>query len=111
VIIPDDNFGQNLDPLHLALQMVDYERVVREFGDKIFHLHAKDLNIDRKGLFNHGVLSQSMGWQVPGLPGLGDMNWAKFFAALTVARYAFFFAEGFPLSRFIRIFEFARQLS
>ena len=86
-IIPDDNFGLNLDPSHLVLQMIDYERVLREFGSKIFHVHAKDLHIDRDGLYNHGVLSQGMGWQVPRLPGLGDMDWAKFFAALTAARY------------------------
>ena len=86
-IIPDDNFGLNLDPSHLVLQMIDYERVIREFSSKIFHVHAKDLHIDHEGLYNNGVLSQGMGWQVPRLPGLGDMNWQKFFAALTAARY------------------------
>ncbi len=86
-IIPDDNFGLNLDPSHLILQMIDYERVIREFADKIFHVHAKDLHIDREGLYNNGLLSMGMGWQVPRLPGLGDMDWAKFFAALTAARY------------------------
>lgn len=88
-IIPDDNFGLNLDPSHLVLQMIDYERVVREFADRIFHVHAKDLHIDHEGLYQHGVLSQGMGWQVPRLPGLGDMDWPKFFAALTAARYDF----------------------
>ena len=86
-IIPDEHFGLNLDPSHLILQMIDYERVVREFSSRIFHVHAKDLHIDREGLYNHGVLSQGMGWQVPRLPGLGDMDWQKFFAALTEARY------------------------
>ena len=86
-IIPDDNFGLNLDPSHLILQMIDVERVVREFASRIFHVHAKDLHIDREGLYNNGVLSQGMGWQVPRLPGLGDMDWPKFFAALTAARY------------------------
>jgi len=86
-IIPDDNFGLNLDPSHLILQMIDYERVVHEFASKIFHVHAKDLHIDREGLYNNGVLSQGMGWQIPRLPGLGDMDWPKFFAALTAARY------------------------
>jgi len=86
-IIPDDNFGLNLDPSHLVLQMIDYERVIREFGSKIFHVHAKDLHIDLEGLYNNGVLSQGMGWQIPRLPGLGDMDWRKFFAALTAARY------------------------
>jgi sugar phosphate isomerase/epimerase len=81
-IIPDDNFGLNLDPSHLILQMIDSERVVREFASKIFHVHAKDLEIDSEGLYQNGVLSQGMGWQVPRLPGLGDMNWSRFISAL-----------------------------
>ncbi|MCL4559298.1 MAG: sugar phosphate isomerase/epimerase [Chloroflexi bacterium] len=86
-VIPDEHFGLNLDPSHLVLQMIDYERVVREFKERIFHVHAKDLKIDREGLYQHGVLSQGMGWQVPRLPGLGDMQWDKFFAALYAAGY------------------------
>ncbi len=86
-IIPNDNFGLNLDPSHLILQMIDYERVVGEFASRIFHVHAKDLHIDRDGLYNNGILSEGMGWQVPRLPGLGDMDWHRFFAALTAARY------------------------
>jgi sugar phosphate isomerase/epimerase len=86
-IIPDDNFGLNLDPSHLIWQMIDYERVVHEFADKIFHVHAKDLHIDREGLYNNGTTSLGMGWQVPRLPGLGDVNWSKFFAALTGVGY------------------------
>jgi sugar phosphate isomerase/epimerase len=86
-IIPDENFGLNLDPSHLILQMIDYERVVREFASKIFHVHAKDLHVDLEGLYNNGVLSQGMGWQVPRLPGLGDVDWAKFLAALKSVGY------------------------
>jgi len=86
-IIPDDNFGLNLDPSHLIWQMIDYERVIRGFSEKIFHVHAKDLHIDRDGLYNNGVLSQGIGWQIPRLPGLGDVDWAKFIAALKSIGY------------------------
>jgi sugar phosphate isomerase/epimerase len=81
-IIPDKNFGLNLDPSHLVWQMIDYVRVIYEFGDRIFHVHAKDLRIDREQLFQRGVLSLGMGWQIPRLPGLGDVNWAQFISAL-----------------------------
>lgn len=81
-IIPADNFGLNLDPSHLILQMIDYQRVVYEFKDKIFHVHAKDLEIDQEGLYQNGILSQGMGWQIPRLPGLGDIDWGRFISAL-----------------------------
>jgi sugar phosphate isomerase/epimerase len=85
--IPSPSFGLNLDPSHLVWQMIDYERVVREFRDRIFHVHAKDMEIDRDGLYEHGVLSAGMGWQVPRLPGLGEVRWDRFVAALYRAGY------------------------
>jgi sugar phosphate isomerase/epimerase len=86
-IVPDPNFGLNFDPSHLVWQMIDYCRAVREFGERIFHVHAKDLEIDRDGLYEHGVMSLGMGWQVPRLPGLGEVRWAEFFAALYAVGY------------------------
>ena len=81
-IIPDDNFGLNLDPSHLVWQFIDYTRVVRDFATRIFHVHAKDLEVDRDGLYEHGVMSLGMGWQVPRLPGLGEVRWDRFVSAL-----------------------------
>jgi sugar phosphate isomerase/epimerase len=86
-VLPDDNLGLNLDPSHLLWQMIDAERVVREFAGRIFHVHAKDMEIDRDGLYEHGVLSLGMGWQVPRLPGLGEVRWDRFLAALYRAGY------------------------
>ena len=43
--IPDENFGLNLDPSHLVWLMIDYERAVYDFADRIFHVHAKDLEV------------------------------------------------------------------
>lgn len=86
-IISDDNFGLNLDPSHLVLQMIDIPRVIKDFGSKIFHIHAKDLMIDKEGLYKNGVFSLGMGWQIPRLPGLGDVNWKEFFSSLYRAKY------------------------
>jgi sugar phosphate isomerase/epimerase len=81
-IVPDDNFGLNLDPSHLVWQFIDYTRVVRDFAPRIFHVHAKDLEIDTEGLYQNGVMSLGMGWQVPRLPGLGEVRWDRFIGAL-----------------------------
>ena len=80
--IPAANFGLNLDPSHLVWLQIDYERAVRDFGDRIFHVHAKDLEVRREGLYRHGTLSAGMGWQVPRIPGLGEVDWSRFVGAL-----------------------------
>jgi sugar phosphate isomerase/epimerase len=74
--------GLNFDPSHLVFQMIDMERFIREFGAHILHVQAKDMQIDREGLYERGILSAGIGWQVPRLPGLGDVDWSAFFAAL-----------------------------
>jgi sugar phosphate isomerase/epimerase len=81
-IVDSPSFGLNLDPSHLVWLMIDYERVVRDYAAKIIHVHAKDMEIDRDGLYRNGTISLGMGWQVPRLPGLGEVRWDRFFAAL-----------------------------
>ncbi len=83
----DDTFGLNLDPSHLIWLMIDVERVIREFGSRIHFVQAKDVSIDREGLYENGTISSGIGWQVPRLPGLGDVDWARFIAALHRAGY------------------------
>ncbi|MBI2190355.1 MAG: sugar phosphate isomerase/epimerase [Planctomycetes bacterium] len=36
-------FGFNYDPSHLGYQGVDYVKFIRKFGDRIFHVHMKDV--------------------------------------------------------------------
>ena len=81
-IIPDKNFGLNFDPSHLVWQMIDIPRFIEEFSDRIFHVHAKDMKIDHRGLYEYGVTSLGMGWQLPRLPGLGEIDWAHLISDL-----------------------------
>jgi sugar phosphate isomerase/epimerase len=82
-----DAVGMNYDPSHLVWQMIDANRFVREFGSRMVHVHAKDLMIDRDGLYDHGILSAGIGWQIPRMPGLGEVDWQDFFATLYRAGY------------------------
>jgi sugar phosphate isomerase/epimerase len=86
-IVDAENFGLNLDPSHLVWQFIDYERAVREFGSRIHHVHAKDMEIDRNALFENGVMATGIGWQIPRLPGLGEIHWGRFIAALYAVGY------------------------
>ena len=82
-----DDVGLNFDPSHLVWQMIDPSRFIREFGPAILHAHAKDLMIDRDGLYERGILSEGIGWQVPRMPGLGEVDWPGFFSGLYRAGY------------------------
>lgn len=82
-----DKVGMNYDPSHLVWQMIDQSRFIREFGPHMVHVHAKDLTIDHDGLYDNGIMSLGMDWQVPRMPGLGDVDWARFFADLYRAGY------------------------
>lgn len=85
--IPSPNFGLNFDPSHMVWLQMDYLEPVREFRDRIFHVHAKDARIDTRALDQHGVLSYPKLWHTPKIPGLGDVRWGAFFGALGDAGY------------------------
>jgi sugar phosphate isomerase/epimerase len=82
-----DVIGLNYDPSHLVWLMIDQERFIDEFGPHILHVQAKDVMIDRNGLYERGTLSGGIGWQIPRLPGLGDADWRRIFSALYRAGY------------------------
>lgn len=85
--IRSDCFGLNYDPSHLVWQMMDPTWPLLEFRDKLFHIHAKDVRIDRDKLRQVGILSIPLEYHSPKHPGRGDVNWTRFFANLTEARY------------------------
>jgi sugar phosphate isomerase/epimerase len=85
--IPSKSFGLNYDPSHLIWQRIDYLKPIREFADRIFHVHAKDARIDPDGLNDHGILALPPKYHTPKLPGLGDVDWGEFFSVLTDVRY------------------------
>ena len=84
-IYPGGTVGLNFDPSHLVWQQIDCGRCLREFGEHIVHVHAKDERLDREKLYQVGIYG--LGWHQPKLPGLGDVNWNEFFAELTDCGY------------------------
>jgi sugar phosphate isomerase/epimerase len=86
--IPSSHFGLNYDPSHAVWQFMDSARHIRDFADRIFHVHAKDARVLRDQLSEVGILAAPLEFHQPKLPGLGDVPWSNFFAALTDIRYA-----------------------
>ena len=94
-VFPSDNFGLCFDPSHLVWLGIDYLRALREFGDRVFYVHAKDAEILSEGLYNHGILDKvfdkksewDSGWWRYRLPGLGEVDWARFISLLAEIGY------------------------
>ena len=85
--IPSEHFGLNYDPSHFVLQHMDPISPLREFERRIFHMHAKDVEIQLDRLNEVGVFAFPVEWHQPRIPGYGDMNWAKFMGALMKTCY------------------------
>jgi sugar phosphate isomerase/epimerase len=82
------NLGLNYDPSHLVFQHMDYLKPIREFIDRIFHVHAKDVRVDPHALDEHGILAYPNRYHCPKLPGLGDIDWGMFFSVLGDSGYS-----------------------
>lgn len=85
--IPSPSFGLNYDPSHLVWQQIDYVKPLREFAGRIFHVHAKDVRVDRERLDDVGILATPLEYHRPKLPGLGDVQWGRFFSVLGEVGY------------------------
>lgn len=85
--IPSDHFGLNYDPSHMIFQQMDYLSPMREFADRIFHVHAKDVRVDRERLNEVGILANPSEYHTPKLPGMGGVDWGEFFSTLTCSGY------------------------
>lgn len=85
--IPSAHFGLNFDPSHFALQFIEPASALHEFKDKLFHLHAKDVKIDRGRLNDAGVFATPLEWHQPRIPGYGEIDWPSFMGTLMEVGY------------------------
>lgn len=86
-LLPFSNFGLNFDPSHFVWQQMDYVKAVHDFKDKLFHIHCKDIKLNRDRLAECGVLAYPLDYMTPKLPGHGDVDWGAFVSALTDVGY------------------------
>jgi sugar phosphate isomerase/epimerase len=90
-----DRIGVNFDPSHLYWQGVDIPAAIRALGPAIFHVHAKDVALDRQNVAVNGVIDaksyrrmnerswlfRTVGW------GHDEHEWRRMMSALRVAGY------------------------
>ena len=85
--LASDHFGLNYDPSHFILQQMDPASPLREFQDKLFHVHAKDVKLRRDRLNDVGVFAYPLEWHQPRIPGYGEIDWAHFMGCLMETSY------------------------
>jgi sugar phosphate isomerase/epimerase len=87
--------GVNFDPSHLYWQGVDMPSAIAALGSAIFHVHAKDVTLDRRNVAVNGIIDtksyrrlaerswlfRSVGW------GHDALEWKRIVSALRVAGY------------------------
>ena len=80
-------FGLNYDPSHLLLQGIDPLSPLHEFRDQVFHVHAKDIQINPRAVAEVGRFDFPNRWHQPRIPGFGDIDWGRFVAELMRVGY------------------------
>jgi sugar phosphate isomerase/epimerase len=90
-----DAIGVNFDPSHMYWQGIDVPTAIGALGPAIFHVHAKDVLLDRANISTNGVLDaksyrrmgarswlfRSVGW------GHDEGEWKRTISALRLAGY------------------------
>ncbi|PIE32880.1 AP endonuclease [candidate division KSB3 bacterium] len=84
-------FGLNFDPSHLVWQGVEPHLFIREFADRIYHVHMKDAGVTLDG--KAGILGSHLpfgdtrrGWNFRSL-GHGSVNFEDIIRELNAANY------------------------
>ncbi len=85
-------FGFNYDPSHLGYQGVDYVKFIREFSDRIYHMHVKDAWWDHGngdvGVFGgHTDFGDARRFWDFRSPGRGDISFEDIIVALNDIAY------------------------
>jgi len=85
-------FGFNFDPSHLLWQGLDPVVYIKKFGDRIYHMHAKDAELVKENIATSGCIPTGS-WRRPTrgfrfrVVGWGDIPWKRVITALMEVGY------------------------
>ncbi len=84
--VDSDNLGLEWEPAHQLSQLIDPIPQLREWAEKIFHIHGKDATVDRASLARYGIIGdiRCIGDRTPGF---GDSNWTDIISILRIHHY------------------------
>ena len=95
--IPSASMGINYDPSHLVRMGIDHLQFLREFGERVVHMHGKDAQLLSHNLYDFGMEQPptfarpvpygGMHWRYT-IPGHGIVHWVEVFSLLESAGYS-----------------------
>lgn len=95
--ISSKSMGINFDPSHLVRMNIDPLRFLREFGERVVHMHGKDTGLLTENYYDFGteqpptfarpVRFGGMYWRYT-IPGHGIVRWVEVFQLLQSAGYS-----------------------
>jgi sugar phosphate isomerase/epimerase len=83
--VDSDFLGIELDSSHAVFRFMDCEQAIRDYGSRIFLVHARYTMIRWDVLGRVGIYGE--GWWCFRIPGLGEVDWPCFVDALRLAGY------------------------
>ena len=84
---PSECFGLNYDPSHLAWIADGPHRAAARLRRAHLPRPRQRRAVDRRRLDDVGILAHPLEFTSPSLPGLGDVDWGRFFSVLTSSGY------------------------
>ena len=90
--MPSKALGINFDPCEYYWQQIDPVLAIHTHKDKIYHCHAKDIEIVKTYIRKSGVCSTGTWDRIDRgfnyrCPGWGDVKWTKILTALLQVNY------------------------
>ena len=77
--------GLEYDPSHFYWLHIDYIDMIQRYGERIYHVHAKDTEIMYDRFAEEGIYGK--GWWRYRIPGWGEVDWQKVFMTLNDVGY------------------------
>lgn len=83
--VDSEALGLEFDPSHLVRIGVDHLAALKEFGPRVYHVHAKDTEMLYDSIAEHGYYGgRPFRYRIPGY---GEIHWAELVAALVEIGY------------------------
>lgn len=84
-LLPNKNYGLNLDVSHLYWMHIDVLKSIEQFSHRIFSVHIKDVTLVQNDEQRYGIYGKTLdrqhandfGYYQPTLPGYGDIKWER----------------------------------